>query len=77
MSLTVYLSQSIIATTLAYSYGAGLFGDIGPVGGLVLSIAIWLALCFFSLLWLRFARFGPFEWLLRSFTYGRPQPLRP
>ncbi|MDH3225818.1 MAG: DUF418 domain-containing protein, partial [Thermoleophilia bacterium] len=25
MSLTVYLSQSIIATTLAYSYGAGLF----------------------------------------------------
>jgi uncharacterized protein len=76
MSLTVYLAQSIVATTLAYGYGFGLFGDIGPLEGLALSVALWLALCFASLLWLRFARFGPFEWLLRSFTYRRMQPLR-
>ncbi len=76
MSLTVYLSQSIIATTLAYSYGAGWFGDVGPAEGLGLAVLVWFGLSLLSLLWLCFARFGPFEWLLRSFTYARLQPLR-
>ncbi|MGI9616923.1 MAG: DUF418 domain-containing protein [Acidimicrobiales bacterium] len=76
MSLTIYLLESIVATTLAYGYGFGLFGSVGPIGGIGLAVAIWLALSAFAVVWMRFARFGPFEWLLRSFTYGRWQPLR-
>ena len=30
-----------------------------------------------SPLWLRYFRYGPFEWLWRSLTYWRPQPMRP
>ena len=28
-----------------------------------------------SVIWVRFFRAGPFEWLWRSLTYLRPQPL--
>jgi uncharacterized protein len=76
MSLTIYLLESVVATTLAYGYGGGLFGTVGPAAGVGLAVAIWLALSAFAVVWMRFARFGPFEWLLRSFTYRRWQPLR-
>ncbi|ESS10014.1 MAG: putative membrane protein [uncultured archaeon A07HN63] len=29
-----------------------------------------------SVLWLRYFRFGPLEWLWRTVTYGERQPLR-
>lgn len=76
MSLTVYLLESVIASTLAYSYGFGLFGEVGPAENFAIAFAIWAGLCLFSLLWLKWARFGPFEWLLRSWTYRRFMRLR-
>lgn len=33
---------------------------------------VWLV----STLWLRYFRFGPFEWRLRSLTYWKRQPMR-
>jgi uncharacterized protein len=36
--------------------------------------AIFLAV--FSTWWLKRFRFGPFEWLLRSFTYWKWQPMK-
>jgi uncharacterized protein len=30
----------------------------------------------FSMVWLRFFRFGPLEWLWRSLTYWEWQPMR-
>jgi uncharacterized protein len=76
MSLSVYLLESVLVTTLAYGYGVGLFATTGPLAGVALAFGIWLALSAFSVAWMRVARFGPFEWLLRSFTYSRWQPLR-
>ena len=76
MSLSVYLLESVVATTLAYGYGFGLFGEVAPWGGIGLSIAIWLGLSLFAMAWMAWARFGPFEWVLRSWTYLRLQPLR-
>jgi uncharacterized protein len=37
--------------------------------------AVWVATLIWSPVWLSIFRFGPFEWLWRSLTYGRPQPL--
>ena len=76
MSLTIYLLESVVATTLSYGYGAGLFGEIGAAEGIVLSVAVWLALSLGAIAWFRWARFGPAEWALRTLTYARPQPLR-
>ena len=76
MSLTVYLMESVVATTLAYGYGFGLFGRVGPAAGVGLAVAIWLGLALMARLWMSQFRFGPFEWLLRSITYGKRQPLQ-
>ena len=43
---------------------------------MLLAAAILVFQCVFSALWLKAFRFGPLEWLWRSFTYWRWQPLR-
>jgi uncharacterized protein len=76
MALTCYLGQTLLCTTLFYGHGFGLFGHISRVEQLALTVAIWVLLLAFSHFWLARFRFGPFEWLWRSLTYGRPQPIR-
>jgi uncharacterized protein len=68
--------QSLIATTLFYGYGVGLFGALDRVGLCGVVLAIWALQLWYSPLWLRAFRFGPAEWLWRSLTYGAPQPMR-
>lgn len=77
MSLTNYLMQSVIATTLVYSYGFGLYGRIGPALSFIIAVGIYVLQVVVSGAWLRRYRFGPVEWLWRSFTYGELQPMRP
>ena len=71
LSLSNYLAESVISTTLFYSYGLGWYGK--PVLGELLAIAagVYLALMLASRYWI--ARFGsgPAERLLRRITYGR------
>jgi len=76
MALTNYLLQSIVCTTLFYSYGLGLYGRVAPTWGLLLTLAVFGGQLAFSAWWLRRFRFGPAEWVWRSLTYGRRQPLR-
>lgn len=76
MPLTNYLAQSLIGTTIAYSYGLGLFGKIGAAAGLGLAVAIFGAQVLWSRWWLGRHRFGPAEWSWRTLTYGAAQPLR-
>lgn len=75
MALTNYLMQSLIATTLFYGYGLGLGGNVGKLGTIGISLLIFAAQILFSVLWLRFFRYGPVEWLWRSLTYGVRQPM--
>lgn len=75
-ALSNYLFQTIVATTLFYGYGFGLFGQVSRVGQLLIVLAIWGTQLALSTLWLRRFRFGPAEWLWRSLTYGRFQPIR-
>ncbi len=76
LALSNYLLQTLIATTIFYGYGFGLYGRVGPAAGLLLTVAIYLVQVPLSVLWLRHFQFGPAEWLWRSLTYLRPQPLR-
>ena len=77
MALSNYLFQSLICTTIFYSYGLGLYGKVGPAAGAALTIAIFAVQIPLSVWWLRRFRFGPMEWLWRSLTYRRLQPMRP
>ncbi|HET7768239.1 MAG TPA: DUF418 domain-containing protein [Chloroflexota bacterium] len=72
MALTNYLLQSIVCTTLFYSYGGALFGRVGAAGGLLVTVALYALQVPFSVWWLRRFPYGPMEWLWRTATYGRP-----
>ena len=76
MSLTNYLGQALICSVLFNGWGLGFYGQIGPLGCLLLAPAIYVPQLALSALWLRFFRYGPDEWLLRSWTYLRWMPLR-
>jgi uncharacterized protein len=76
MALTNYLMQSALCTTLFYGYGLGLYGKLDRTGLAGVVLAVWAAELAWSPVWLRYFRFGPAEWLWRSLTYWRLQPLR-
>lgn len=76
MPLTSYLSQSLVCTFVFYGWGLGLIGRVGPARCIPLTLAIFAAQIAFSRAWLARYRFGPMEWLWRSLTYGRAQPMR-
>ncbi len=76
MALTNYLMQSIICTFVFDGQGFGLFGTLGFTEQMFVVLAVWLAALIWSPLWLRRYRFGPAEWLWRTLTYWRSQPMR-
>jgi uncharacterized protein len=76
MALTNYLMQSLICTTIFYGYGLGYFGTIARPGLWLVVVAIWALQLWYSPRWLSRYRFGPMEWVWRSLTYGKPQPMR-
>ena len=75
MAFTNYILQSLIMTTLFYGYGFGLFGSVERWGQFVFVLAIWVFQLWLSPLWLSHFRFGPLEWLWRTLTYFKFQPM--
>ena len=76
MALTNYLMHSFFFAFLFYSVGLGLLGKVGATGCLLLGLAIFGFQIALSKWWLNRLRFGPVEWLWRSLTYGKIQPMR-
>ena len=74
MALTAYLAQSLL--TLIVFAGFDQYGQLGPAEAMLVVIGVWGVLLIACPLWLRAFRFGPVEWLWRTLTYGRGQPLR-
>lgn len=75
-ALTNYLLQSLVCTTIFYGYGLALYTKVGSATAVLLAGAIYALQLAASAWWLKRFRFGPAEWLWRSLTYGRVQPLR-
>jgi uncharacterized protein len=76
MALTNYLSQTVISQFIYYGYGLNLIGKLHPLPCLALMFALFWVQVGVSHLWLARFRFGPVEWLWRSLTYGKLQPMR-
>ena len=74
-ALTNYLGQSLLCTLIFYGHGLGLFGQVERYQQLVIVIGIWAIEIAASILWLRRFQYGPMEWLWRSLTYLRLQPM--
>jgi uncharacterized protein len=76
MALSNYLTHSIVCTTIFYGYGLGLFGQMGMAVGIGLTFVIYLLQIPISHWWMKRFKYGPAEWLWRSLTYLKPQPMR-
>jgi uncharacterized protein len=71
MSLTVYILQSVI-TSLAFGpWGLGLFQKLETWEVVLFAIGIWLALVYFSKIWLQKFSQGPLEKMVNTLTKNR------
>lgn len=76
MAFTNYLMQSIICTWFFFGYGFGNYDKLRFYQLYYVVGAVWIFQLIFSAIWLRYFRFGPFEWVWRSLTYWKAQPMK-
>ena len=76
MTLTTYLTQSLVCTFVFYNWGLGVMSKINLTGIFIFTVGLFSLQIAFSVWWLRHYQFGPAEWLWRSLAYGRRLPLR-
>jgi uncharacterized protein len=76
MAFSNYLFHSVTASVLFLGWGFGLAGRFDYAAQLLIVVAIWIVQLIVSPIWLQNFRFGPAEWLWRTLTYGRAQPMR-
>ncbi len=76
LALTNYLFHAFVIAAFTYQWGLGLYGEMGPFWGLMAVFAIYPLMVIASSWWIRRFRFGPFEWLWRTLTYGQIQSFR-
>lgn len=74
MAVTNYLTHSVVCGI--FFTGLGYYGQLERYQLYYVVFVIWVAQLIISPLWLRRYRFGPVEWLWRSLTYMRRQPMR-
>jgi uncharacterized protein len=76
MAFTNYLAQSFICAIYFYGIGFGMFGKLQRYEIYFVVGIIWLVEIAWSHIWLKYFRFGPLEWLWRSLTYWKLQPMK-
>lgn len=76
MSLTGYLTSSAIGQALFYGWGLQLIGQTGTLAVVALALGVVAVLVAFAHLWFRYFVYGPWEWLWRSLTQLRYQPMQ-
>ena len=75
MAFSNYILMSLLAMFIFYGNGLGLFGSVERVQQALLVPAIWAVVLVVTPLWLSKFRYGPLEWLWRTLTYLKRQPL--
>ncbi|MFF2348478.1 DUF418 domain-containing protein [Kitasatospora sp. NPDC058115] len=68
MTLTNYLTQSLVCVLVFTGVGAGLVGRVAPAGVALIGVALFAAQAVFCRWWLARHPYGPVEWLLRALT---------
>jgi uncharacterized protein len=76
MTLTTYITQSLVSTFVFYNWGLGLINKVNFTGIFVFTLGLFSLQMAFSSWWLRRYQYGPAEWVWRSLAYGRRLPLR-
>jgi uncharacterized protein len=75
MALSNYISHSLICTLFFFGYGLNFYGEFEFYQIYFVVLAIWIFQLIISPIWLKYFLFGPMEWLWRSLTYWKIQPM--
>jgi uncharacterized protein len=75
MGLTTYLAQTGFGAFVFLGIGLGLMGKLGVAVSVALGIAFFVLQIFISKWWMRHFAMGPVEWLWRTLTYFKLQPM--
>lgn len=76
MALTSYISQTFFGLLLYYHFGLGLFIKTSPAFNILIAIAVFVIQAILARWWLKRFNYGPVEWLWRSLTFLRWQPMK-
>jgi uncharacterized protein len=76
LAFSNYILQTVLCTTIFYSWGLGFFGRLSRLELLGVAVCVLIVNAVFSQLWLRWFSLGPLEWLWRSLTESRRIPIR-
>ena len=76
MAFTNYISHSVICTLFFFGYGLNYYAELAFYQIYIVVLAIWAFQLIISPIWLKYFLFGPLEWLWRSLTYWKVQPLK-
>jgi uncharacterized protein len=76
MAFTNYITHSIICNIIFLGYGFSMYGKLQRYELYYIVFSIWIFQLIISPIWLRYFRFGPFEWAWRSLTYWKMQPFK-
>lgn len=75
MAFSNYIMQSLIGNYVFLGAGLGYMWKVGPVYYTIFGVVVFIGQIIISTIWLRFFNYGPVEWLWRSATYKKWQPM--
>src|SRR5215210_2493109 len=75
MALSSYITQTLFGLILFYGIGFHLYTKTSPALNYLIAIAFFICQMFFSKWWLQYFKYGPLEWLWRSGTLLKWQPM--
>jgi uncharacterized protein len=74
-ALSNYIGTSILCCLFFNGYGFGFFGRLQLSQLMLVVVAVWCVNLIVSPIWLKYFRFGPLEWVWRSLTYWKREPM--
>ena len=76
MAFTNYISHSVICTLFFFGYGLNYYAELEFYQIYYVVLVVWAFQLIISPIWLKYFLFGPLEWLWRSLTYWKVQPMK-
>jgi uncharacterized protein len=76
MAFSNYIMHSLIGNFVFLGAGLGYMRQVGPVNYTLFGVGVFIIQIILSTIWLKYFNYGPVEWLWRSATYKKWQPMQ-
>lgn len=76
MAFTNYIMHTLICNFIFMGYGLSMYGKLQRYELYFIVFGIWIFQLIASPIWLKYYKFGPLEWVWRSLTYWKQQPMK-